>query len=234
MWNLFKCCKKDYRSKEMAEEDSKDIQDSFYDEPPAADPHTDEDKGKSDEVDDQKEDNVGYEDDFEDETDVKIKLTSDDGDAGNEKDLNSPTININGTKIDENAISPVSRSRQIRESGINDDSPPGKTQLNVGDTGSNESTPPGSTLKKVGDTGSVESTPPGRTLQKAADDCKEAQEENYTSEDYIAIFNDSRGIPLTSQEQRLFSTGRGIPIDMQDSIPDDGGPFFAHEPIHTL
>ena len=107
---------------------------------------------------------------------------------GNGKELSSPTININGTKIDENAISPVSRSRQIRECGINDDSPPGKTQLNVGDTGSNESTPPGTTLKKVGDTGSNESSPPGRTLQKAVDDCNDAQDENYTAEDYISIF----------------------------------------------
>ena len=160
-------------------------------------------------------------------------MTSDTEDVGNDKELDSPTININGTKVDEDAISPVSRSRQIRESGINDESPPGKNQLNVGDAGSNESTPPGSTLKKVGDIGSNESTPPGRTLQKAADDCKEAQED-YTSEDYISIFNDSRGIPMTSQGPRLFSTGRGIPIDMQDSIPDDDGPFFAHEPIHTL
>ena len=147
--------------------------------------------------------------------------------------MNSPTINLNGRKPDENVISPVSRSRQIRESGFGDDSPPGKTLLNVGGAGSNESTPPGSTLKKIGDNSSNESTPPGKTLQKAVDDCKEAKEENYTADDYIAIFNDSRGIPLTRDEERLFSTSRGIPIDMEGSIPDDTG-YFPHEPIHTL
>ena len=184
-------------------------------------------------MDNPKEDNDGYEDDFEGEADVKIKLTNDDDDEGDKNDLNSPKININESRADENVISPVSRSRQIRESGFGDNSPPGQTFLNVGGAGSNESTPPGSTLKKVENISSNESTPTKQTLQKAVDDCKENQDENYTAEDYISIFNDSRGIPLTRNEERLFSSSRGIPIDFEGSIPDDTG-YFPHEPIHTL
>ena len=213
-------------------------QDSFYDDPPEKGGSSDDTKGLTDEIKDKsyetpnpKEDNVGYEDDFEDETDVKIKLTADSQDNESDKDLNSPTLNINGAKLDDNAISPVSRSRQIRAEGIGD-SPPGNT-LHVDGIGSNESTPPGHTLKKAADIDSNISTPPGKTLQKAVDDCKEAQEESYTADDYISIFNDSRGFPLTHGNERLFSTSRGIPID-HESIPEDDGKFFPHEPIHTL
>ena len=212
--------------------------DSFYDDPPEKGGNSNDTKGLMDEIKDKseeapnpKEDNVGYEDDFEDETDVKIKLTADSQDDGSDKDLNSPTLNVNGARLDDNAISPVSRSRQIRAEGIGD-SPPGNT-LHVNGIGSNESTPPGSTLKKVADNDSNISTPPGKTLQKAVDDCKEAQEESYTADDYISIFNDSRGFPLTHGNERLFSTSRGIPID-HESIPEDDGKFFPHEPIHTL
>ena len=91
------------------------------------------------------------------------------------KILNLLTINTNGSRADANVISPVSRSRQIRESGISDDSPPGITFLNVGGASSNERTPPGSTSKKVCDTSSYESKATKQTLQKVVDDCKAAQ-----------------------------------------------------------